>query len=251
MKIELTGITALVTGGSSGIGEAISVTLAECGAVVGVHYNTGGEKARKIASGFGNGSEAFGADLFDPDAAEKLFVTAAETLGGIDLLVNNAGIFIPSHPDSGHCEWMKTWERTLAVNLTAAGVLCREAIEHFRGRGGRIVNIASRAAFRGETAEYLAYAASKGGMISLSRSIARSFGKEGIKSFAIAPGYVRTPMTEEYLERHGDEMVANELALDEMTDADDVAPLVAFIASGRLDHATGCTIDINGGSYIH
>ena len=251
MKIDLNGVTALVTGASSGIGEAIAVTLAECGAVVGVHYNTGGEKARVLAQEFNNGSEAFGADLFDPDAARKLFITAAETLGGIDLLVNNAGIFIPSHPDNGHGDWMNTWEKTLAVNLTSTGVLCREAIEHFRGRGGRIVNIASRAAFRGETAEYLAYAASKGGMISLSRSIARSFGKERIKSFTIAPGYVSTPMTEEYLKRHGDEMVANELALGEMTDSNDVAPLVAFIASGKLDHATGCTIDINGGSYIH
>jgi NAD(P)-dependent dehydrogenase (short-subunit alcohol dehydrogenase family) len=251
MKIDLTGVKALVTGGSSGIGEAISVTLAECGAVVGVHFNTGGEKARQMAERFGNGSAALGADLIEPEAARKLFAAAAETLGGIDLLVNNAGIFIPAHPSGGHEEWMETWESTIAVNLTAAGILCREAIEHFSGRGGRIVNIASRAAFRGETADYLAYAASKGGMISLSRSIARSFGKEGIKSFAIAPGYVLTPMTREYLEKHGDEMVANELALGEMTDPDDVAPLVAFIASGKLDHATGCTIDINGGSYIH
>ena len=251
MKIDLSGTTALVTGASSGIGEAIASTLAECGAVVAVHFNTGEEKARSLAAGFGNGSEAFGADLNDPEQARNLFVSVAKKLGPIDILVNNAGIFIPAHPDGGHGEWMKTWDSTLAVNLTSAGVLCREAIEHFKGRGGRIVNIASRAAFRGETAEYLAYAASKGGMISLSRSIARSFGKEGIKSFAIAPGYVATPMTTEYLERHGDEMVANELALGRMTDSDDVAPLVAFIASGKLDHATGCTIDINGGSYIH
>ena len=251
MKIDLSGVRALVTGGSSGIGEVIAVTLAGSGAVVGIHYNTGGGKARQMAERFANGSTALGADLFDPEAAKNLFVEAVEALGGIDLLVNNAGIFIPAHPASGHGEWMKTWENTIAVNLTSAGILCREAIEHFSGRGGRIVNIASRAAFRGETADYLAYAASKGGMISLSRSIARSFGKEGIKSFTIAPGYVRTPMAEEYLEKHGAEMAANELALDEMTGPDDVAPLVAFIASGKLDHATGCTIDINGGSYIH
>lgn len=251
MKIDLSGTTALVTGGSSGIGEAISKTLAGCGAVVGVHYNTGRAKAEKTASGFGNGSAALGADLADPDAARDLFLRAAEALGGIDLLVNNAGIFVPAHPDEGHGKWMEAWEKTIAVNLTSTGVLCREAIGHFSARGGRIVNIASRAAFRGETEEYLAYAASKGGMVSLGRSIARSFGKEGIKAFTIAPGYVLTPMTEKYLAEHGDEMVAEEFALGEMTRVGDIAPLVAFIASGRLDHATGTTIDINGGSYIH
>jgi NAD(P)-dependent dehydrogenase (short-subunit alcohol dehydrogenase family) len=192
------------------------------------------------------------ADLSDPGAARDLFRTAVKELGNIGLLVNNAGVFLPSPPESGHEKWMSTWDKTLAINLTSAGVLCREAIEHFRSQGGgRIVNIASRAAFRGETAEYLAYAASKGGMISLSRSIARSFGKEGIKSFGIAPGYVRTPMTAEYLDLHEENMIENELALAEMTSPGDIAPLVAFIASGMLDHATGCTIDINGGSYIH
>jgi NAD(P)-dependent dehydrogenase (short-subunit alcohol dehydrogenase family) len=251
MIIDLKGTTALVTGGSSGIGEAVSEALAGCGAAVGVHYNTGGDRAREIAGKYGGGSVALGADLADPEGARRLFAKAVEELGHIDLLVNNAGIFIPAHPDRGHGEWMTAWEKTLSVNLTAAGILCREAIEHFGDRGGRIVNIASRAAFRGETSEYLAYAASKGGMVSLSRSIARSFGKQKIKSFAIAPGYVRTPMTDEYLEEHGDEMVRTEFALTEMTEPTDIAPLVAFIASGRLDHATGCTIDINGGSYIH
>jgi NAD(P)-dependent dehydrogenase (short-subunit alcohol dehydrogenase family) len=251
MKIDLTGVKALVTGGSSGIGEAISIVLAECGAVVAVHYNTGEERAAEIVDRFKNGSKAFGANLADPEEARNLFLSAAKELGGIDLLVNNAGIFVPADPGAGYEEWLEVWDRTLSVNLTSTGVLCREAIEHFMGRGGRIVNIASRAAFRGETAEYLAYAASKGGMISLSRSIARSFGKAGIMSFTIAPGYVRTPMAEEYLAEHEGEMVAGELALGEMTETGDIAPLVAFIASGRLDHATGCTIDINGGSYIH
>jgi NAD(P)-dependent dehydrogenase (short-subunit alcohol dehydrogenase family) len=251
MKIDLSGTAALVTGASSGIGEAISQELGSCGARVAVHYNSGEERARAIAKGCGPGCEVFGADLSDPRAASDLFKTVAGTFGKVDLLVNNAGIFIPAHPEAGYDDWMGTWNSTIAVNLTSAGVLCREAIVHFMNNGGgRIVNISSRAAFRGETADYLAYAASKGGMISLSRSIARSFGKQGIKSFSIAPGYVRTPMTDEYLDLHEDEMIESELALGEMTSPGDIAPLVAFMASGRLDHATGCTIDINGGSYI-
>jgi 3-oxoacyl-[acyl-carrier protein] reductase len=252
MTIDLTGVTALVTGASSGIGEAIAETLAGSGAAVAIHCNRGIERAEALARRIGGGAGAFRADLSDPDEASRLFGDVASRMGRIHMLVNNAGIFEPSPPESGHGEWMLVWERTLAINLTAAGVLCREAIEHFRREGGgRIVHIASRAAFRGETREYLAYAASKGGMVSLSRSIARSFGKDGIVSIAIAPGYVRTPMTAEYLDEHEGEMVEKELSLDRMTLTGDVAPLVAFIASGSLDHATGCTIDINGGSYIH
>jgi 3-oxoacyl-[acyl-carrier protein] reductase len=252
MQIDLAGTTALVTGGSGGLGESISAALHECGARVAIHYHAGREKAEEIADRLGGGCEAFGADLSSHEGPRKLFASVLDSFERLDLLVNNAGIFAAALPVSGHDKWIATWDRTIAVNLTSTGILCREAIEHFRTiGGGRIVSIASRAAFRGETAGYLAYAASKGGMISLSRSIARSFGKENIKSFSLAPGYVRTPMTSEYLDLHEEEMVEEELALGRMTEPGDVAPLVAFIASGRLDHATGCTIDINGGSYIH
>lgn len=252
MTIDLTGVTALVTGASSGIGATIAETLAGSGAAVAIHCNSGIDRAETLAARVGNGAVAVRADLSVPAEASRLFSEVAERMGRIHLLVNNAGVFEPAAPESGRDEWMRVWERTIAINLTAAGVLCREAIEHFaRGGGGRIVHIASRAAFRGETREYLAYAASKGGMVSLSRSIARSFGKDGIVSIAIAPGYVRTPMTAAYLDEHGDDMVEHELALGRMTVPEDIAPLVALIASGKLDHATGCTIDINGGSYIH
>jgi NAD(P)-dependent dehydrogenase (short-subunit alcohol dehydrogenase family) len=251
MRIDLSGTTALVTGGSGGIGEAISQELHECGARVAVHYNTGREKAEEMASSYGEGCEAFAADLSAAAGARELFSSVLDSFGRLDLLVNNAGIFAPAPLQAGYGDWLDNWNRTIGVNLTAAGILCREAIVHFRTLGGgRIVNISSRAAFRGETADYLAYAASKGGMISLSRSIARSFGKDNIKSFSLAPGYVRTPMTSEYLDIHEEEMIEGELALGEMTGPGDVAPVVAFIASGRLDHATGCTIDINGGSYM-
>ena len=251
MEITLDGTVILVTGASSGIGEAIAEHAGESGATVALHFNRNENRARELADSIGNDSDCFQADLAEPANASILFDRVVEKLGKVDVLVNNAGIFFDSPVDLGSDEWLEHWNRTLAVNVTSAGMLCRAAINHFRERsGGRIINIASRAAFRGETKNYLAYAASKGGMVSLSRSIARSFGKDNIKSFVIAPGWVRTPMTEEILDRIEKDMIENELALGEITRPDDIGPLVAFIASGRLDHATGCTIDINAGSYM-
>ncbi len=137
------------------------------------------------------------------------------------------------------------------VNLTSAAILSRAAVNHFVKRGGgRIVNIASRAAFRGDTPEYLAYAAAKGGMVSMSRSIARAFGKQGVKSFVVAPGFVRTDINKPFIEQYGEDFLVKDLALARLTEPDDVAPTVVFLASGLMDHATGCSIDINAASYV-
>jgi 3-oxoacyl-[acyl-carrier protein] reductase len=251
MNIDLQGTTVLVTGGSSGIGEAIARCLAESGATVALHYHTGRDRAQKITRELGDGARCFQADLSDPRNAYDLFMEAVDAFGRVDALINNAGVFTPSPVDRDIGSWLGDWERTLAVNLTSAGVLSYAAINHFRKHsGGRIIHVASRAAFRGETEEYLAYAASKGGMVSLSRSIARSFGMDNIKSFVIAPGYVRTRMTQDYLDAHEGHVIEHELSLKELTKTTDIAPVVAFIASGMMDHATGCTIDINAGSYM-
>jgi 3-oxoacyl-[acyl-carrier protein] reductase len=251
MEIDLNGRTVLVTGGSSGIGEEIVRTLAGSGAAVALHYNTGATRAEKIAAELGEGVRCFGADFSDPLKAARLFDEVVDAFGTVEVLVNNAGLGLPAPQEMALPGWLDIWKRTLDVNLTSAGVLCYKAINHFKTRSeGRIIHIASRAAFRGETEEYLAYAASKGGMVSLSRSIARSFGKYNIKSFVIAPGFVRTKMMDEFLREREGVDVMGELALNELTTVSDVAPIVAFIASGKLDHATGCTIDINAGSYM-
>lgn len=250
MTIDLAGMDILVTGGSSGIGEEISRCLAEAGARVAIHYNSHENQAKALAKGIGNGCGVFKADLSDPSAAAVLFEEVVKEFGKVDVLVNNAGTGDPSPVLIESDRWLENWNNTIAVNLTSAGMLCHAAIRHFSGRGGgRIINIASRAAFRGETEDFLAYAASKGGMVSLSRSIARSFGKKGIKSFVIAPGWVRTPMAEGKIDESS--LIAGELALGEMTLPGHIAPMVAFFASGLLDHATGCTVDINAGSYMH
>ena len=139
----------------------------------------------------------------------------------------------------------------LAPNLISTAVLCRDAVLHFQQvGGGRIINIASRAAFRGDVPVLFAYAASKGGMVSLSRSIARAYGKDGITSFVIAPGFTRTDMAEDYIQKYGGEKVIQELALDRMTEPEDIAPLAVLLASGLADHATGTSIDVNAGSYV-
>ena len=140
----------------------------------------------------------------------------------------------------------------MAVNLDAAGILTQCGLRHFCGQGGgRFVYIGSRAAFRGETPDYLAYAASKGGLTSLAKSVARSFGKQGVTSFTLAPGFTRTAMAESFFDTHGEARIIEELALPELTRPEHIAPLVAFICSGKMDHATGCTIDLNAGSYMH
>ena len=130
--------------------------------------------------------------------------------------------------------------------------MCKKAIEHFlENGGGRIINISSRAAFRGDTSDYLAYAASKGGVVALTRSIARAYGKNEIKAFTIAPGFVRTDMAQDFMDQYGEGFALNDIALNELTEPKDLAPLVTLMASGLMDHATGCTIDVNAASYVH
>jgi NAD(P)-dependent dehydrogenase (short-subunit alcohol dehydrogenase family) len=251
MKIDLSNNVILVTGAAGGIGEPMVRSLAEYGATVAIHFNKKCAEAEKLAAAVGNDSRSFHADLAEPENGVMLFQDVLNAYGRIHTLINNSGVYLRSPNDTGIREWLTKWETTIAVNLTAAGVLCREAVNHFKKcKGGRIINMASRAAFRGDYEDYFAYAASKGGMVALSRTIARTCGKYNIKSFVVAPGFVRTPIVDEYIRKHGAESIMKELALGELTTPEDVAPTVVFLASGLMDHATGCSIDINAGSYI-
>lgn len=249
---ELDGRTVLVTGGSRGIGGAIARGMADAGANVVVHYCRDPGAARATAETLGESRCLLvRADFDDPGQIAALWDAAVAWKGRVDVVVNNAGIFEPVAMDAGDDAWLACWRRTLQVNLVAAAQLCRAAIAHYRANGGGIlVNIASRAAFRGDDPDYLHYAASKGGMVSLTKSIARGYGADKVLAYTIAPGFVLTEMSEDYVRRYGDAHILADLPLGEMAAPEDVANVAVFLASGKARHATGTTIDVNGASYV-
>ena len=252
MQIDLSNRSVLVTGASRGIGAAIARALGGAGAKVAIHYRDQRERATALAEQIGVSAATFQADLSEPEACAALWSQVVARFGRVDTLVNNAGIAISSPLDGATRDWLAGWDTTMAVNLRAPSLLSRLAIEHFLQKGGgRIINISSRAAFRGDQPAYLAYAASKGGLVALTRSIARGFGKAGILAFNVAPGFTRTEMAQDFLDQYGEDYATNDIALQRLTEPDDIAPFVVFLASGLADHATGCTIDVNAGSYVH
>ncbi len=253
MKIDLSQKIILVTGASRGIGKSIALLLGKSGAKLALNYNRNEEAALAVQKEIGKRAVLFKGNLSNAMEVTSMFASVIEHFGRLDVLVNNAGIALSAPTNQNDVEWVESWLTTMDVNLNAVGLLCKKSIEIFKTQasGGRIINIASRAAFRGETEEYLAYAASKGAVVALTKSIAKSFGKYGIKSFVVAPGFVLTDMAKPFIEAYGKEKTLDATALDEATLPEHLAPLVAFIASGNMDHATGTTIDINGGSYLH
>lgn len=169
-----------------------------------------------------------------------------------EVLINNAGMFMDADFSISDEDWLTIWDKTMQVNLRAAGLLCKWAINAWIENGieGRIINISSRAGQRGDTQEYASYAASKAGMIGLTKSIARSFGKQGITAYSIAPGFVDTDMARESIEVYGAEYLTQGLALNSIAPPEQIAELVILLSSGKLTHATGQTFHINSGSYI-
>ncbi len=256
MHIDLSGTRVLVTGASRGIGKAIAEGLLEAGASVCLHYNRTADAALGIKDRYPTQCIAVKADLSRADETKRLFADAVAGLDGLDVLVNNAGIAAEMPLSLSTDQWEHAWDLTMAINLKAPALLSRLAAQHFISHnadrdGGRIISVSSRAAFRGDTADFMAYAASKGGLVSFTRSIARSLGPQGVKAFLLAPGFIRTDMAEDAIRLYGESFVMQGIALPRLTEPDDIAPLAVLLASGLADHATGCTIDINAASYVH
>ncbi|TVP68603.1 MAG: SDR family oxidoreductase [Leptolyngbya sp. LCM1.Bin17] len=251
--INLENSTVLVTGASRGIGEAIARTLHQVGAAVILHYDQGKAEAEAIATDLG-GDRVYclQANLGVPGVAPALWQRALAWRGEITAVVNNAATMPAAPVNADWDSWSMAWQQTLQVNLIAVADLCREAIAHFQAQsGGTIVNLASRAAFRGDGPEFMAYAASKGGVISLTRTIARGFAQDGVRAYAIAPGFVHTDRIAQVMVERGADYVTGDIPMGAAADPQDIANLVAFLVAGLAPHATGATFDVNGASYFH
>jgi len=250
--IDLSDKNILLTGASDGIGKGVANYLMRMGARVAVHYNTNKGAAESLVYNYKNtNSNSFKADLSNEEEVYTLFRDVTKEFKKIDIIILNAGVFLPHSTKEATKDWLSVWKKTMDINLNSVGLLTKLGLDHFKENNmGTFIYIGSRAVFRGETEEYLAYAASKGGIVSLARSVARSFGKHNIKSFILSPGFTRTQMAEDFIAQYGEEKVLNEIALNELTTPEDLAPLIGLMCSGLMDHATGATIDVNAGSHI-
>jgi len=230
----------LLTGASRGIGAATLMLLRARGHRVAGHSTAGD-------------GDLIAGDFADPAAPRALWQAALAELGGrVDVLINNAGVFEGVAEDAPDDEWHAVWGRTLGINLQASADLCRLALNHFRERqnGGRIVNVASRAAYRGDSPQHWHYAASKAGMVGMTKSIARGYANEGILAFAVCPGFVMTGMAEEYLSSRGGEQLLADIPLGRVASTEEVAEVIRWLASDAPPSATGAVIDVNGASFV-
>lgn len=236
----------LLTGSSRGIGAAAYEKLYARGANVIGHQTRAGD------------DEFLAADFRDPLAAQNLWDAALERSGGaIDVLVNNAGLFEANRIERSDIEWLDAWEDTLRINLTAAAQLSRLAVKHWQERGigadgvkGRIVHVASRAAYRGDSPAHWHYAAAKGGMIAMHKTIARGYASEGILSFAVTPGFTDTAMAGDYLETRGGAGLLADIPLGRVAEPEEMADIIAFCALDAPASMTGAVIDANGASFV-
>jgi len=224
----------LITGASRGIGAAIAAS-----------FDPATTKVVALSSKDG--------DLNDPAVPALLWAQALVRLDGrIDVLINNAGVFeanLLARPDEA---WLESWNRTMQINLTASADLCRRAVLHWQASGtsGRIVNIASRAAYRGDSPAHWHYAASKAGMVAMTKTIARAYAKEGIYAFTICPGFTMTGMAEDYLESRGGDKLLADIPLGKVADPEEVAIMAKFCALEAPPSMTGAVLDVNGASYV-
>ena len=245
----------LLTGSSKGIGYKIAKDLLAEGHELALHYNKNESSLDALLKKDKTGSFSIQADLSKQEEIKKMVENTIGKLSFPDCIINNAGIAESADISLDTNEWSKMFDKTIDVNLKAPSIIFKEFLKYKRKKKInsrlRIINIASRAAFRGEQQDYISYACSKGGIISLTKTMSRSFGEtDNIVAISIAPGFVRTDMAQSFIDKHGEDVVRQGITLDRLTEPKDISPLVSLIVSGKMDHSTGSTIDVNGGSFL-
>lgn len=249
------GRAVLVTGASRGIGRACAEAFAAAGERVAVHHRSSPDLAAQVAAGLpGSGHVVVSGDVADPAAVRRVVDEAASSLGGLDVLVNNAAVFGQNPIESTtYDEWQRAWREHLDVNLLGAANAAWCAVQHMRtdrgGRGGRIVNVSSRGAFRGEPANP-PYGASKAGLNSLTGSLAVALGPYGISVSAVAPGFVETDMTNAHLKPPRGDAIRAQSPFGRVARPDEIAAAVCYLASAEAEWAAGAVLDLNGASYL-
>jgi 3-oxoacyl-[acyl-carrier protein] reductase len=253
VSADFEGRVVLVTGGSRGIGRAVAREFAARGATVAVQFRADRAAAEDTVASLGGsgGHLALRADLADPEQARALVGRVVDGLGRVDVLVNNAGIY-EEHPvlGTGYDDWLAIWRRTIDVNLLGPANLIHAVAPHMvAAGGGRIVNVSSRGAFRGEP-DHPAYGASKAGLNSLGQSMARALGGHGIYVITVAPGFVETDMAAPFLEGPEGDAIRAQSPLGRAATAEEVARVVVFLATPGAESTTGAVVDVNGASYL-
>jgi 3-oxoacyl-[acyl-carrier protein] reductase len=240
----------LVTGASRGIGRAIAEAFADAGDRVAVHYRESSGAAADVVAGLpGDGHAVVQADMADPEAVRHMVDAARDALGGLDVLVNNAGVFTP-HPitETSYEQWQEGWRSTLGVNLVGAANATWCAVQHMT-RGGRIVNVSSRGAFRGEPGQP-AYGASKAGLNALGQSLALALAPHGIAVATVAPGFVETDMAARHLDGASGDAIRAQSPFHRVATPEEIAAAVLYLASPEAEWASGAILDVNGASYL-
>ncbi|AVT40807.1 SDR family NAD(P)-dependent oxidoreductase [Plantactinospora sp. BB1] len=251
----MTGRAVLVTGASRGIGRAVATAFAAGGDRVAVHHRDSTPLAEQLVAALpGEGHVVVRADLADPEEVRAMVDDAADRLGGLDVLVNNAGVFGSAdagHPvfESSYEQWQQQWRRTLDVNLLGAANTIWCAARHLPQPGGRIVNVSSRGAFRGEPTQP-AYGASKAGLNALGQSLAVALAPYGIAVATVAPGFVETDMTNEHLKAPRGDAIRAQSPFNRIARPEEIAAAVHWLASPEAEWASGTIVDLNGASYL-
>ena len=250
--MNFTGKHVLVTGGSRGIGRAIARAFAECGARVAINYNTNRRAAEETMASLPGGPHFIvQADIAQPDPVRNMIDTVVNHFGRLDIVINNAGIFEP-HPinEVNYNQWQEAWQRTLSVNLLGPANVCYCAAQvMIKQGGGRIVNISSRGAFRGEP-EAPAYGAAKAGLNAMSQSLAQKLARYNIFVGVVAPGFVETDRITKILQGSRGEEIRNQSPLGRIARPEEIAQAALFLAAPGTEFTTGTIIDVNGASYL-